>query len=125
MRVSTGQILWTFDCPFQTGDWTTVVYGAKNGRVFVGRGGNGLSASAPIYCLDAATGVVLWVSTDEIATSATLWNTVRSCSVSGDCGPSRSGDSVSIDEVAPSDLDGDGVGGPQDLAVLLSAWNGQ
>jgi outer membrane protein assembly factor BamB len=129
MRVSTGQILWSFDCPFQAGDWTTVVYGAKNGRVFVGRGGNGSSASAPVYCLDAATGAVLWVSTQEIATGAydgvvfaddgdpifathlyirrvdavtgaTLWNTVRSCSVSGDCGPARSGDSIYIDEVA-------------------------
>jgi hypothetical protein len=129
MRVSTGQILWTFDCPFQTGDWTTVVYGARNGRVFVGRGGNGSSASAPVHCLDAATGAVLWVSTDEVATGsydgvvfaddgdpifathlsirrfdaqtgAMLWNTPRSCSVSGDCGPARSGNSIYIDEVA-------------------------
>jgi hypothetical protein len=128
MRVSTGQVLWSFDCPFDSGDWTTVVYGAKNGRVFVGRGGNGSSVSAPVYCLDAATGSVLWISTDEVATGAydgvvfaddgdpifashlsirrvdavtgaTVWTTPRSCSVSGDCGPARAGNSIYIDEV--------------------------
>ena len=129
MRVSTGQVLWSFDCPFAAGDWTTVVYGARNGRVFVGRGGNGSSASAPVYCLDAATGAVRWISTEEVATGAydgvvfaddgdpifathlsirrvdavtgaTVWNTARTCSVSGDCGPARSGNSLYIDEVA-------------------------
>jgi outer membrane protein assembly factor BamB len=130
MDVSTGAVLWTFDCPFAAGDWTTVVYGARDGRVFVGRGGNGGSASAPVYCLDAATGAVRWVSTDEVATGAydgvvfaddgdpifawhlsirridaltgaTQWSTARNCSVSGDCGPARNGNSLYIDEVAP------------------------
>ena len=129
MRVSTGQALWSFDCPFQAGEWTTVVYGARNGRVFVGRGGNGSSASAPVYCLDAATVSVLWTSADKVATGAydgvvfaddgdpvfatnlsmrrvdaltgeSVWNTSRSCSASGDCGPARSGNSLYIDEVA-------------------------
>ena len=128
MRVSTGQVLWSFDCPFDSGDWTTVVYGAKNGRVFVGRGGNGSSVSAPVYCLDAATGSVLWISADDVTTGAydgvvfaddgdpifashlsirrvdavtgaTVWTTPRSCSVSGDCGPARAGNSIYIDEV--------------------------
>lgn len=130
MRVSTGQVLWTFNCPYESGDWTTVVYGVKDGRVFVGRGGNGSSVSARVHCLDAATGALLWVSADEVATGAydgvvfaddgdpifathlyirridaatgaTLWNTVRDCSVSGDCGPALSGNTIYIDEVEP------------------------
>ncbi|MFO0827762.1 MAG: PQQ-binding-like beta-propeller repeat protein [Phycisphaerales bacterium] len=129
IRVSTGQVLWSYAVPFVTGDWTTNVYGVANGKVFVGRGGNGSSASAPVYCLDAVTGGLLWTSAEEVATGAydgvvfaengdpifathlyvrrvraldgtTAWNTVRSCSVSGDCGPAASGNSVYIDEVA-------------------------
>lgn len=130
LDLSTGAVLWVFHCPFVPGDWTTVVYGAKDGRVFVGRGGNGGSASAPVYCLDAATGRVLWISSQEVATGAydgivfaddgdpifawhlwvlridaatgaTVWSTGRSCSVSGDCGPARVGDSLYLDEVGP------------------------
>jgi outer membrane protein assembly factor BamB len=130
ISVTTGQVLWQFSCPFATGDWTTNVYGVKNGRVFVGRGGNGSSSSAPVFCLNAATGQILWSSAEEVATGAydgvvfaddgdpifatnlyvrridaitgaTVWNTPRSCSVSGDCGPSRSGSSVYVDEVGP------------------------
>lgn len=130
LDLATGTVLWVFHCPFAAGDWTTVVYGAKNGRVFVGRGGNGGSAAAPVYCLDAASGKVLWVSAEEVATGAydgvvfaddgdpifawhlwvrrvdaqtgaTVWSTGRSCSVSGDCGPARIGSSVYLDEVGP------------------------
>lgn len=130
MDLATGQTLWTFNCPFATGDWSTVVYGAHSGRVFVGRGGNGGSASAPVYCLDAATGSVLWTSADEVATGAydgvvfaddgdpifawhlwvkrldfdtgaTVWTTARSCSVSGDCGPARLANALYLDEVGP------------------------
>lgn len=131
LSMSTGASLWNFDCPFTAGDWTTVVYGAKDGRVFVGRGGNGSSVLAPIYCLNAATGAVLWVSAFEIATGSydgvvfmddgdpiftshlevrrvdavtgtTVWATPRSCSVSGSCGPTRDGDAIYVDEVGPS-----------------------
>jgi len=130
LDLQTGATLWTFDCPFEPGDWTTVVYGAHNGRVYVGRGGNGSSASARVRCLDAATGAVLWVSAAEVSTGAydgvvfmdngdpiftsnvsmtrmsaktgaTVWNVARSCSVSGNCGPARDGDSIYVDEVAP------------------------
>lgn len=128
MRVSTGEVLWTFICPFEQGDWTTVVYGVNGGRVYVGRGGNGGSSAARVRCLDAATGAFLWTSIDEVATGAydgvvfaadgdpifawhqsikridaltgaTVWTTPRSCSVSGDCGPALSGNTVYIDEV--------------------------
>ena len=130
LDLATGAILWTFDCPFAAGDWTTVVYGVHQGRVFVGRGGNGSSSSAPVYALDAATGAVVWVSTVEVATGsydgivfaddgdpilashvlvrrldwetgALVWSRQRTCSVSGDCGPARAGGSFYVDEVAP------------------------
>jgi len=130
LSVSTGAFLWSFSCPYAAGDWTTNVYGVQNGRVFVGRGGNGSSSFAPVYCLDAATGAQLWVSTEEVGTGAydgvvfaadgdpifatheyvrrvdaasgtTVWTSIRNCSVSGDCGPAISGDAVYVDEVAP------------------------
>lgn len=130
MRVSTGEVLWTFICPFEADDWTTVVYGVNGGRVYVGRGGNGSSSSARVRCLDAATGAFLWTSVDEVATGAydgvvfaddgdplfasnldlkridaqtgaTVWSISRSCSVSGDCGPAIRNGTVYIDEVGP------------------------
>jgi outer membrane protein assembly factor BamB len=126
----TGDELWSTDIPFESGDWTTVVFGVSQGRVYAGRSGNGSSSAAPLYCLDAATGEVLWTSDEEIHTGAydgvafapdgdpvvvshqyvrriesetgeTAWNTVRSCSVSGDCGPAIANGAVYIDEVAP------------------------
>lgn len=130
LDLATGAPLWSFACPYATGDWTTNVYGVNGGRVFVGRGGNGSSVSAPVFCLDAATGPILWGSAEEVATGSydgvvftddgdpifathlyvrrvsrvtgeTVWNTVRNCSVSGDCGPALSGNAIYIDEVAP------------------------
>ncbi|MFM8785719.1 MAG: PQQ-binding-like beta-propeller repeat protein, partial [Phycisphaerales bacterium] len=126
-----GGTLWTFDCPFEAGDWTTVVYGARNGRVYVGRGGNGSSSAARVYCLNAATGAVIWLSADEVRTGsydgvafmddgdlifashmelrridaetgATVWFAARTCSVSGNCGPARDGDAIYLDEVGPN-----------------------
>ncbi|MBL9150692.1 MAG: PQQ-binding-like beta-propeller repeat protein [Phycisphaerae bacterium] len=130
IRVSDGAPLWNFATPYVSGDWTTNVYGVSNGKVYVGRGGNGSSVSAPVYCLNAETGAIVWTSAEEVATGAydgvvfadngdpifathlyvrrvsaldgsTVWNTVRSCSVSGDCGPARSGNALYIDEVGP------------------------
>jgi outer membrane protein assembly factor BamB len=130
LDLQTGATLWTFDCPFEAGDWTTVVYGARDGRVFVGRGGNGASASARVHCLNAATGALLWVSADEVSTGSydgvvfmdngdpifasnttmrrldaqtgtTVWNVTRTCSVSGNCGPARDGDAIYLDEIGP------------------------
>ena len=130
LDMQSGATLWTFDCPFAPGQWTTVVYGAHDGRVYVGRGGNGGSSAAPVYCLDGQTGSVLWVSQDQVRTGAyegiifmdngdpifashtemrrinaltgqTVWFASRSCSVSGNCGPARDGDAIYVDEVAP------------------------
>lgn len=130
LDIRTGATLWTFDCPFEAGDWSTVVYGARDGRVYVGRGGNGAASAARVHCLSAATGAVLWVSNDEVRTAAnegiafmddgdpifasnneisridaqtgaTVWRSTRTCSVSGFCGPARDGDAIYLDEVAP------------------------
>jgi hypothetical protein len=60
MDLDTGAVLWTADLPFENGDWTTWIAGVKNGRLFASRSGNGGSVSAPLYCLDAATGAMLW-----------------------------------------------------------------
>jgi outer membrane protein assembly factor BamB len=60
MDLDTGATLWTADLPFEDGDWTTWIAGVKNGRLFASRSGNGASVSSPLYCLDAATGAVLW-----------------------------------------------------------------
>ena len=131
LDIRTGVTLWTFDCPFEPGDWSTVVYGARDGRVYVGRGGNGAASAARVHCLSAQTGAVLWVSNDEVRTAAnegiafmddgdpifashneirridamtgaTVWYSTRTCSVSGHCGPARDGDAIYIDETAPS-----------------------
>ncbi|HMN94891.1 MAG TPA: PQQ-binding-like beta-propeller repeat protein [Phycisphaerales bacterium] len=124
-----GSIRWQATIPFEAGDWTPVLYGVSHGRVFAGRGGNGSSSSAPVHCFDAATGSPLWISAAEVATGSydgvvfspegdpifatntylrrvsaldgsTLWNSVRNCSVSGDCGPAIANGSIYIDEVA-------------------------
>jgi outer membrane protein assembly factor BamB len=113
--IETGQELWTAHLPYTPGEWTTWVGGVKDGRVYASRAGNGASSAAPLYCLDAATGAVLWFSTELIdagaydgmtfaptgdpivasfrdiwrfdATSgAQLWKAPRLCSVSGNCG---------------------------------------
>ena len=60
--LATGATLWTYDFPWEPGDFNAVLYGVNNGRVFVGRSSNGLSHTSPIHCLDASTGALLWVS---------------------------------------------------------------
>ena len=128
--VTSGQELWVANVPYNGGDWTTVVFGVRNGRVYAGRSGNGSSVNAKLHCLDAATGATLWTSAQVIGTGAydgiaftedgdpvvatnqylrrisavdgsTVWNVTRNCSVSGDCGPSLHGNAVYVDEVAP------------------------
>ncbi|NRA57550.1 MAG: PQQ-like beta-propeller repeat protein [Phycisphaerales bacterium] len=83
--------------------------------MFATRAGNGSSVSAPVYALDAATGDILWFSTEETTigfydgavfaddgdliaadfrnikrfdaeTGDLVWEASRSCSVSGSCG---------------------------------------
>ncbi len=113
--LDTGVELWATHLPANPGDWTAWVAGVKDGRVYASRSGNGASVSAKLYCLDAATGSVLWTSVEnqnggaydgvvfapngdpvvaaftriwrfDALTGATVWSTPRVGSVSGDCG---------------------------------------
>ncbi|XVJ58177.1 MAG: PQQ-like beta-propeller repeat protein [Tepidisphaera sp.] len=115
MDLDTGRELWATNIPANSGDWTTWVAGARDGRVYAARSGNGASVSARLYCLNAATGAVLWQSAELINAGAydgvvfaedgdliiasmswvrrinatdgtTVWTTPRVCSVSGNCG---------------------------------------
>ncbi|MCI0630161.1 MAG: PQQ-binding-like beta-propeller repeat protein [Phycisphaerales bacterium] len=56
----TGATLWTVNLPYVNGQWTTWVGGARNGRVYASRSGNGGSSTGKLNCLDAATGAMLW-----------------------------------------------------------------
>lgn len=125
MDIATGAELWFRDIPFESGDWTTWIAGARGGLVFACRGGNGSTSSAPVYALDGATGDTVWISTDEVSsgaydgvvfapdgdlligdfrnltridfdTGATVWSVPRTCSVSSSCGPASSGEAVYI-----------------------------
>ncbi|MFO0855854.1 MAG: PQQ-binding-like beta-propeller repeat protein [Phycisphaerales bacterium] len=105
----------TINVPFNTGDWTTWVAGARDGRVFASRSGNGASVSAKMYAYNIATGSEVWQSQVvqnagaydgvvfapdgdlivasfrniwriDFDTGATVWTASRLCSVSGNCG---------------------------------------
>ena len=123
--LDTGAELWAAHIPFNTGDWTTWIAGVKNGRVYAARSGNGASVLAKLYCLDAASGGVLWMSDDQIdagaydgvvfapngdpviasfrdiwridaLSGATVWQVARTGSVSGSCGAALHGDGVYV-----------------------------
>jgi hypothetical protein len=125
MDLDTGAELWVADIPFENGDWTTWIVGARGGLVFACRGGNGSTSSAPVYALDGATGDVVWISEDEVSagaydgvvfapdgdlligdfrtvtridfdTGATVWRAARTCSVSSSCGGASSGSAFYI-----------------------------
>ena len=130
LDLDTGVELWRFNIPFETGDWTTWIGGVNNGKLYAARSGNGASSSARLYCLDAATGAVLWTTTEEIdagaydgmvfapdgdpiigsfrfiwrfesTTGARVWRAARQCSVSGNCGAAANGSAVyAADSVA-------------------------
>ena len=128
LDLTTGVELWNYDFPWEPGDWTTVLYGVKNGRVYLGRADDGTVYTSAIHCLDAATGKLLWVSACDTCapglydgsvfaqdgdfivaagqwvrridaeTGALLWSTPRLCSVTNSCGPVLAGNSIYIDE---------------------------
>jgi hypothetical protein len=68
--LQTGATLWTVNLPYNAGEWTTWVGGAKNGRVYASRGGNGGSSQATLHCLDAATGAFLWPNGSNVKINA-------------------------------------------------------
>ncbi|MBL8862324.1 MAG: PQQ-binding-like beta-propeller repeat protein [Planctomycetes bacterium] len=113
--LDTGAELWATHLPANAGDWTTWIAGVAHGRVYASRSGNGASVSAKLFCLDAASGAVLWQSVEtqnggaydgvvfapngdpvvasfqriwrfDHLTGATVWSTPRVGSVSGNCG---------------------------------------
>jgi hypothetical protein len=123
-----GQQLWRFSLPFSgntSQDWIAWIAGARDGRVYASRSGNGASVSQRMYALDAATGAVVWQSQDPTtagaydgvvfapngdvivadfrnvtrinATSgATVWRVTRTGSVSGNCGAAANASAVYI-----------------------------
>lgn len=111
----TGATCWTVNLPYNSGDWTTWIAGAKNGKVYAARSGNGATVNAKLYCLDAASGAICWTSVETInagpydgvvfadngdpiigsftnikriraADGTTAWTAARTCSVSSSCG---------------------------------------
>ncbi|MDX9912777.1 MAG: PQQ-binding-like beta-propeller repeat protein [Phycisphaerales bacterium] len=64
--LDTGAELWRFNIPFLTGQWTTWIAGARDGRVYACRGGNGATSSGTVWALDATTGAKLWESEDSV-----------------------------------------------------------
>jgi len=129
MDLDTGAELWVRHIPFETGDWTTWVAGAKDGLVFACRAGNGSTSFARVYALDGGTGDTVWTSEDDVSAGAydgvvfapdgdllvgdfqrltridfdtgeTVWSVTRSCSVSSSCGAASSGGAVYIADAA-------------------------
>ncbi|MCP4589489.1 MAG: PQQ-binding-like beta-propeller repeat protein, partial [bacterium] len=128
-ELDTGAELWFRHLQFNPGDWTTWIAGARDGRVYASRSGNGASVSASLHALDAATGATVWMSADEIDAGArdgvvfapngdlivasfqnvmriraddgtTLWNSPRTCSVTSSCGAVIHGDAVYVADAA-------------------------
>src|SRR6187401_802932 len=50
--LDTGAELWAAHVPYNAGDWTTWIAGARDGHVYASRSGNGASVSALLYALD-------------------------------------------------------------------------
>lgn len=125
MDLTTGGELWARDLPYNTGDWTAWIAGARDGRVYASRSGNGASVSAYLYALDAASGGTIWVSQDQIdagpydgvvftpegdllvasfqdiwrirrTDGTTAWHAVHTGSVSGTCGGALYGNSFYV-----------------------------
>jgi hypothetical protein len=115
LSLETGASQGTINVPFATGDWTTWVLGARDGRIYASRGGNGASTAAPVYAYDIATRQQQWFTNFEVdagfydgvvftndgdlivgsfrtvwridgATGTLEWSFPRVCSVSGNCG---------------------------------------
>ncbi|HEV8112453.1 MAG TPA: PQQ-binding-like beta-propeller repeat protein [Planctomycetota bacterium] len=128
--LDTGAELWATDIPANSGDWTTWIAGVQGGRVYASRSGNGASVAAKLYCLDAATGGVLWFSAidqdggaydgvvfapngDPVVASFThiwrfdhtngsvVWTANRVGSVSGDCGGALGTGAIYVADAVP------------------------
>lgn len=121
--LDTGAELWTFNVPYNAGDWTAWVAGCSDGKVYCSRSGNGNTSAAKLYALEQETGKIEWISTDTVkagpydgvvfapdgdpivawqtairrydsATGATLWTAPRNGSVSDSSGVALHGGSI-------------------------------
>ena len=66
LDLDTGNVLWTRNVPYVAGDWTTWLLGARDGKVYACRSGNGATVPQVVYALDQATGATVWTSADPI-----------------------------------------------------------
>src|ERR1051326_2096257 len=68
MDLETGAELWPRNIQFNSGDWTTWVAGARDGKVYASRSGGGGNVYPPpngqahMYALNEATGADVWIS---------------------------------------------------------------
>lgn len=131
--LTTGTEQWRVTLPFGGDtnlEWIAWIAAAGNGQVYASRASN--DKPQPIRAYDTATGTSLWVSEFEtdafaydgvilapngdlivgdktnivrisVVDGATIWQTTRNCSVSGNCGGAAALGSAAlyIDEVAP------------------------
>lgn len=150
-NLQTGGELWAVHLPLNAGDWVTWIAGARDGRVYASRSGNGASVAAKMYALDAASGAVLWVSADTTTAGAydgvvfapngdlivasftsilrinavnggTVWSAPRLCRVSGSCGAALHGQGV---YVADAGVGFDNVVARHDLASGARQYTSQ
>ncbi len=121
----TGEELWAVVLPYESGDWTPWIAGARDGKVYCSRSGNGASVSSRIYALDGVDGSTVWISEDvqdagpydgtvfapdgdlivgsfqdiwriDAADGSTVWHANRVGSVSSSCGGALHGDAFYV-----------------------------
>ena len=129
--LASGAELWRVTLPFggdTSTEWIAWIGGVRDGQVYCSRSSN--LQPGPLIALDAATGATNWTSTltteawahdglvfapngDPIigdrlriarldaVTGGVVWNTVRSCPVSGNCGAAATNTALFVDEPAP------------------------
>lgn len=129
MDLATGAELWTEVLPYNADEWIPWIAGARDGRVYASRSGNGASVSARMLALDAADGDMVWQSAAlqdagaydgvvfapdgdllvasfqdiwrlDAADGHTVWHAVRTGSVSGSCGGALSGNAFYVADAA-------------------------
>ena len=76
MDLYTGEELWAVEIPYNDGDWITWIAGARDGKVYASRAGNGASVWARMYALDVATGEFAWPAPSEEEISAGAYDGV-------------------------------------------------
>jgi len=129
--LASGSELWRVTLPFggdTSTEWIAWIGAVKDGRVYASRSSN--LQPQPLIALDAATGATLWTSQLAFETWAhdglvfapdgdviigdrlsitrlestdgsTVWQSIRTCPVSGNCGAAATPTAVFIDEAGP------------------------